>query len=139
MGVQTLEGDYKEMALLRALRREAQAAIHSQQSEHRRRSYNIIKHSIYYYSQSRPSYIYVTKRYMSGRHLTQSEYALQQVVELFGNLLIQLEEPHLTHTYQTVFRFCQLEKIDYLMLRYLNTGALPFQEWAEEWLYDREV
>jgi hypothetical protein len=76
---------------------------------------------------------------MSGRHLTQSEYALQQIVELFGNLLIQLEEAHLTHTYQTVFRFCQLENIDYLVLRYLNTGALPFEEWAEEWLFDGEV
>jgi hypothetical protein len=76
---------------------------------------------------------------MSGRHLTQSEYALQQVVELFRNLLIQLEEAHSTHTYQTVFRFCQLENIDYLVLRYLNTGALPFEEWAEEWLFDGEV
>jgi hypothetical protein len=76
---------------------------------------------------------------MSGRHLTQSEYALQRVVELFGNLLIQLEEAHLTHTYQTVFHFCQLENIDYLVLRYLNTGALPFEEWAEEWLFDGEV
>ena len=81
----------------------------------------------------------MTKRSMSVRHLTQSEYALQQVVELFGNLLIQLEEAHLTHTYQTVFRFCQLENIDYLVLRYLNTGALPFEEWAEEWLFDGEA
>jgi hypothetical protein len=76
---------------------------------------------------------------MSGRHLTQSEYALQQVVELFGNLLFLLEEAHLTHTYHTVFRFCQLENLDYLVLRYLNSGALPFKEWAEEWLFDREV
>jgi hypothetical protein len=76
---------------------------------------------------------------MSGRHLTQSKYALQQVVELFGNLHIQLEEAHLTHIYQMVFRFCQLQNIDYLVLRYLNTGALPFEEWAEEWLYDWEV
>jgi hypothetical protein len=76
---------------------------------------------------------------MSGLHLTQSEYALQQVVELFGNLLIQLEEAHLTHTYRTVFRFCQLENIYCLELRYLNTGALPFEEWAEEWLFDGEV
>jgi hypothetical protein len=71
--------------------------------------------------------------------LTQSEYALQQVVELFGNLLFQLEEEHLTHTYRTVFCFCQLENVDYLVLRYLNTGALPFEEWPEEWLFDREV
>jgi hypothetical protein len=76
---------------------------------------------------------------MSGHHSTQSEYALQQVVELFGNLLIQSEEAHLTHTSQVVFHFCQLENIDYLVLRYLNTGALPFEEWAEEWLFDGEV
>jgi hypothetical protein len=76
---------------------------------------------------------------MSGQRLTQSEYALQQVVELFGNLLIQLEEAHLTHTYQTVLRCCQLENIDYLVFRYLNTGALRFEEWAEEWLFDGEV
>jgi hypothetical protein len=76
---------------------------------------------------------------MSGRHLTQSEYALQTVVELFGNLLIQLEEARLTHTYQVVFRFCQLENIEYLLLRYLNTGAPPLEEWAEEWLLDGEV
>jgi hypothetical protein len=76
---------------------------------------------------------------MSGQHLTQSKYALQQVVEFFGNLLIQLEEANITHTYQTVFRFCQLENIDYLVLRYLNTGALPFEEWAEEWHLNREI
>jgi hypothetical protein len=71
--------------------------------------------------------------------LIQFEYALKQVVEVFGNLLFQLEEAHLTHTYQTVFRFCQLENIDYLVLRYLNTGAQPFEEWAEEWFFDGEV
>jgi hypothetical protein len=76
---------------------------------------------------------------MSGQRLTQSEYALQQIVGLFGTLLIQLEEAHLTHAYQMVFRFCQLENIDYLVLRYLNTGALPFEEWAEEWLFDGEA
>jgi hypothetical protein len=76
---------------------------------------------------------------MSGRHLTQSEYALQQVVELFGNLLFQLEETHITHTYRVVFHFCQIKNLDYLVLRYLNTGALPFEEWAEEWLFDGEV
>jgi hypothetical protein len=70
---------------------------------------------------------------MSGQRLTQSEYALQKVVELFGNLLIQLEEAHLTHTYQMVSHFCQLGNIVYQGLTYLNTCALPFQEWAEEW------
>jgi len=76
---------------------------------------------------------------MSGRHLTQSEYALQQVVMLFGELLSLLAEAHLTHTYQVVFCFCELENTDYLVLRYLNTDALPFEEWAEEWLHDREI
>jgi hypothetical protein len=76
---------------------------------------------------------------MSGQYLTQSEYTLQKIVKSSGDLLFQLEEAHLTHTYQVVFRFCQLENIHYLVLRYLNTGALPFEEWAEEWLHDGEI
>jgi hypothetical protein len=76
---------------------------------------------------------------MSGRHLTQSEYALQKSVELFGDLITQLDEARLTHTSRLVFRFCQLRDIDYLVLRYINTGALPFEEWAEEWLFDGEI
>jgi len=76
---------------------------------------------------------------MSGQHLTQSAYALQRVVGLFGELRTQLEEAHQIHTYRVVFRFCQLENIDYLVLRYLNTGTLPFEEWVEEWLFDGEV
>jgi len=71
--------------------------------------------------------------------LTQSEYAVQQVVGLFSELLYPLEEAGLTHIYQVIFRFCQLEDIDYLVLRYLNTGAVPFQQWAEEWLHEGEV
>jgi hypothetical protein len=50
-----------------------------------------------------------------------------------------LEEAHLTYIYQVVFHLCQLESIDYLVLRYLNAGVLPFEEWAEEWLFDVEV
>jgi hypothetical protein len=76
---------------------------------------------------------------MSGRRLSQSEYALQQVVVLFGELLIQLEEAGLTHTYRDVLRYCELENINYLVLRYVNTGAGPFEEFAEEWLFDGEV
>jgi hypothetical protein len=76
---------------------------------------------------------------MSGRHLTQSEYALQQIVQSFSDLLFQLEEAHLTHTFRVVFRFCQLQNIDYLVLRYLNTSTLPFEEWAEKWLHEGEV
>jgi len=86
-----------------------------------------------------PLYIFEIRRYMSGQHLTQSEYALQRVVELFGDLLTQLEESHQLHTYRVVFHFCQLENIDYLVLWYLNTRTLPFEEWSEEWLFDREV
>jgi hypothetical protein len=95
--------------------------------------------SLYYYEPFRRLSTYVTRQFISGHHLTQSEYALQQVVELFGNLLIQLGEAHLTHTTQVVFRFYQLENIAYLVLRYLNTSALPFEEWAKEWLFDGEV
>jgi hypothetical protein len=58
---------------------------------------------------------------MSRRHLTQSEYALQSVVVIFGILLSLLGEAGLTWIYQDVFRFCELDNIDYLVLRYLNT------------------
>ena len=75
---------------------------------------------------------------MPGHRYTQSEYALQRVVVIFGNFLYSLQEHHQTHTYRVVFHFCQLEGIDYLVLRYLNTGALPFEEFSEEWLYDGE-
>jgi hypothetical protein len=76
---------------------------------------------------------------MSGHKYTQAEYALQQKVESFGRLLFELEEHRLTHTYAVVLRWCQLENIDYLVLRYINTGALPFEEFSEEWLFDGEV
>ena len=76
---------------------------------------------------------------MSGARLSQSEYALQQIVVLFGELLIQLDAAGLTHTYRDVFRFCELENIGYLVLRYVNTGAGPFEEWDEEWLHEGEV
>ena len=76
---------------------------------------------------------------MPGHRFTQSEYAPHQVVETFGNLLYSLQEHHLTHTYRVVFRFCQLEGIDYLVLRYLNTRLLPFEEDSEEWLFDKEM
>jgi hypothetical protein len=76
---------------------------------------------------------------MLGPELTQSEYALQQTVVIFGELLSQLAEAHSTHTYRAVFCFCKLKDIDYLVLRYLITGSAPFEEWTEEWLHDREV
>jgi hypothetical protein len=76
---------------------------------------------------------------MSGGQLTQSEYALQQVVVLFSELLSQLDKADSTHTYSDVYRFCQHENIDCLVLRYLNTGALPFKKWAEERLHEGEV
>jgi hypothetical protein len=76
---------------------------------------------------------------MPGHQYTPAEYALQQKVESFGRLLSELEEQRLHHIYAVVFLFCQLENIDYLVLRYLNTGALPFEEFSEEWLFDGEV
>jgi hypothetical protein len=68
---------------------------------------------------------------MPGHQYTPAEYALQWVVESVGNLLFELAGHHLTHTYAVVFRFCQLQNIDHLLLRYLNTGALPFEEYSE--------
>jgi hypothetical protein len=76
---------------------------------------------------------------MSGRHLTQSEYALYQIVVLFGELLHQLEEAHLTNTDCVVFGFCKLENIDHLVLRFLNTVEPPFNKWAEEWLHNWQM
>jgi hypothetical protein len=54
-------------------------------------------------------------------------------------LLSELEEHRLTHIYAAVLLWCQYENIDYLVLRYINTGALPFEEFSEEWLFDGEV
>jgi len=76
---------------------------------------------------------------MPGHRLAQSAYALQHVVEHFGNLLFGVKEHHLTHTYRVVLHFCEVENIDYLVLRYRNTGALPFDEYSEERLFDGEV
>jgi len=76
---------------------------------------------------------------MPGHQNTPAEYALQQKVESFGTLLSELEEHHLTHIYAVVLLFCQLENIDYLVLRFLNMGASPFEEFSEEWLFDSEV
>jgi len=76
---------------------------------------------------------------MPAHRLTQSEYALQQVVEHFGNFLFSLEKHYLTHTYRVVFRFCELKNVNCLVLRYLNTGTVPFEEFSEEWLFDGEV
>jgi len=76
---------------------------------------------------------------MSSRQMTQSENAVQQVVVLFRELLSQMAEACSTHTNEVVFHFCEQEDIDYLVLRHLNTGARPFEEWPEEWLYDGAV
>jgi len=76
---------------------------------------------------------------MPRHRYTPAEYALSKVVESFGYLLFALAEHHLTHTDAVVFRFCKLENIDYLVLRYLNPGASPFEEYSEEWLDDAEV
>jgi len=76
---------------------------------------------------------------MPEHHYTAVKFALQRIVESFGNLPSQLEEAHLTHTYQVVFCFCQLEDIDYLVLRYLNTGALLCKEFSEDWVFNGEA
>jgi hypothetical protein len=75
---------------------------------------------------------------MPGHHYTHEEYSLRQVVRSFGDLLFQLEVLHLTYTDHVVYQFCELENIGYLVLRYLNTGALPYEEFSKDWLFDRE-
>jgi len=75
---------------------------------------------------------------MPGHRYTPYEYALQKVVEIFGHLLFELQEQNLTHIYHVVLRFAQLENIDYLVLRYLHTGLLPFEEFSEGPRYDEE-
>jgi hypothetical protein len=76
---------------------------------------------------------------MPGNQSTPAKYTLQQTVDSFCMLHFELEEYRLTHFYAVVLRFCQLDNIDYLVLRFLNTGALPFEEYSEEWLFDGEV
>jgi hypothetical protein len=41
--------------------------------------------------------------------------------------------------YHVVFLFCEYENIGYLVLRYLNCGALQFEEFSEDWLFDGEA
>jgi hypothetical protein len=50
-----------------------------------------------------------------------------------------LEEACLTHTYQVVVGFCELQNIGNLVLIYLTTGEPSFEEWAEVWLHDGET
>jgi len=76
---------------------------------------------------------------MPGHRYTHYEYALQQTVELFGTLLYTLHEHNLHHTYRVVFLFLQLENLDYLVLRYLNTGLLPFEEFSGDQSFDEEI
>jgi hypothetical protein len=76
---------------------------------------------------------------MPGHRYAQAEYALQRVADSFGNLLFEFAEHRVTHTYAVVFLFCQLENIDCLVLRYLNTGAIRFEEYSEECLFDDET
>jgi hypothetical protein len=76
---------------------------------------------------------------MSEASQSPYEYAVHRVVVLFSELLIQLGEAGLTRTYRDVLRYCELENIHYLVLWYVNSGARPYQEFAEEWLHVGEV
>jgi hypothetical protein len=64
---------------------------------------------------------------------------MQKVVKNFGNVLFQLAEHQLTNTYAVVLHFCELENLEYLVLRYLNTGTLPFEEFSEHWFFHGEA
>ena len=140
MGVQALKDDYKEMALLRQWEEKAQAAIHSQHSEHWRRSYNIINNCIYKTSsQSLPSFAYVTLHCMPGHRLTQSQYAHQKNVEHFRNLIVQLDEQALTHIPRVVWLVVISIGIGYPVHRYVSTGLLLIEEFSEDSLFPGEV
>jgi hypothetical protein len=76
---------------------------------------------------------------MPGHQYTPAKYTLQRIGNSFGNLLFQLAEYSLTHIYAVVFPFCKYENIDYLVLRYLNVGALTFEEFSEQLLFNSEV
>jgi deoxyhypusine synthase len=76
---------------------------------------------------------------MPGHQYTPADYALQQKVESFGRLLFKLEEHNITRIYAVVLLFCQYENFDYLVLRFLNTCALLFEEFSQEWLCEGEV
>jgi hypothetical protein len=81
----------------------------------------------------------MTGPFMSGPHYTPAECTLQQIVESFSNLLFQLEEHYVIQTYCVAYRFCELEKIYYLILWYVITSALPFSEFSEKWLFNDEA
>jgi hypothetical protein len=76
---------------------------------------------------------------MPGHHYTPAEYALERIVESFGNLLFEFAKHRLTQIYAVVFRFCEEESIEYLVLRNLNTGAIYLEEFSEVCLFDQEV
>jgi len=52
---------------------------------------------------------------------------------------MQLAEVWLTQTYQEIFRFFNLERIDLPVLRYLITSTSHFEKWPQEWLHHGEV
>jgi len=56
------------------------------------------------------------------------------------NYFIQLDEAGLTHTYCDVLRCLANSRISTTCVGGMwNTGAGPYEEWAEEWLHDGEV
>ena len=65
---------------------------------------------------------------MPGYHYTPAKFAMQQKSNAFSNVLLQLEEAHLTHIYRVVCLLCVQKDIQYQVLEYLNTGTLPFEE-----------
>jgi len=85
------------------------------------------------------SYIHVTAHCMPAQQYTSAEYALQLIVNSLGNLLFQLEDHHSTNTNHVVIQLCELENIDYLVLQYLHTGALRFEEFSEEGFFNSKV
>jgi hypothetical protein len=78
-------------------------------------------------------------QHMPAQYMSPAEFAMQCLVKNFGNLPFTLEEHCLTLIYCVVYDFCELVNFDYLVLRYLNTNAVPYKEFAKEWVHEGEV
>jgi len=83
--------------------------------------------------------IHVTKPCMSGHRLTLVEYTLQNNVETFSDLIFPLDEECSTYISSTECLFTHSIGIDFLVRWSLSTGALPLEEFLEEWLYPGKV
>jgi len=63
---------------------------------------------------------------------THSQYAHQRVVVTFGDLIVYYNERGLTNISQGLLYSAITEGVWYKVQRYINTSALPYEEWSKE-------